>query len=105
MKYIQNKDFNDINSYCKSRCKKIINEHCKTTIQYYRGMYKGYMYGITITTHFINAKVKITHSKLYYIIKEEKNKIQLKYIKDRDVQKGLIESLYDLMNFLSNQKG
>ena len=101
MGYLQINDLNDINSYCKSRCKKIINEHNKTTVIYSRGQYKGYMYGITISTHFTKSKTKITHIKLYKIIKDEKNRIQYLYIKDIDFQKGLIDSLYDLMNYVS----
>ena len=99
MMYLTVNDLNDINSYCKSRCKKIINEHNKTTVFYNRGLYKGYIYGITISTHF--TKTKITHMKLYKIIKDEKNRIQYMYIKDIDFQKGLIDSLYDLMNYIS----
>ena len=94
-------DLSDINSYCKSRCKKIINEHNRTTVSYCRGQYKAYMYGITITMHFIKSKTKITHIKLYKIIKDEKNRMQYMYIKDIDFQKGLIDSLYDLMNYVS----
>lgn len=104
MGYLQQKDFKDIIDYCKSRCKKIINEHNKSTVIYYRGMYKGYMYGISITTHILKSKTKITNVKLYKIIKDEKNKIQFQYIEDKDLQKGLIDSLYDLMNFVSTQK-
>ena len=76
----------------------------KSTVSYYRGMYKGYMYGISITTHFTKNKIKITHIKLYKILKDEKNKIQHKYINNIDFQKGLLDSLYDLMNFVSTQK-
>lgn len=101
MGYLQINDLNDINSYCKSRCKKIINEHNKTTLNYSRGQYKGYMYGISISVHFSKTNTKITHIELYKIIKEEKNKMQYMYIKDFDFQKGLIDSLYDLMNYVS----
>ncbi|MEA2072739.1 MAG: hypothetical protein U9O86_04080 [Campylobacterota bacterium] len=62
------------------------------------------MYGVSITTHFTKSKLKTTHIKLYKIIKDEKNKIQYKYIKDIDFQKGIVDSLYDLMNFVSTQE-
>ena len=101
MGYLLINDLNDINSYCKSRCKKIINEYNKTTVSYYRGQYKGYMYGISITIYFSKSKTKITNIKLYKLIKDEKNKMQYMYIKDIDFQKGLIDSLYDLMNYVS----
>jgi len=102
MGYLLHKDFNDITDYCKSRCKKIINEHNKTTLKYSRGQYKGYMYGISITTHLNKNKIKTTNIKLYKIIKDEKNRIQHQYIKDIDCQKGIVDSLYDLMNYISS---
>lgn len=102
MGYLLYKDFNDINDYCKSRCKKIINEHNKSTLNYARGQYKGYMYGISITSYLNKNKNRITNIKLYKIIKDEKNNVQHQYIQDRDYQKGIIDSLYDLMNFVSS---
>ena len=102
MRYLLLHDLNDINSYCKSRCKKIINEHDKTTLKYSRGQYKGYMYGISLSAHFSKLKVKITQAKLYKIMKDEKNKIQYKYVKDTELKKGLMDSLYDLMNYISS---
>jgi len=103
MGYILTTDLNDIIDYCKSRCKATILNHNKSNIKYYRGMYKGYMYGISISKYFKTTKTKLTHAKLYHVIKEEKNKIQFTYIKDADIQKGLLESLYDLMNYVSKQ--
>ena len=104
MKYLDTRDLTDISNYCKSRCNKAINEHNKNNIKYYKGKYKGYMYGVTIVNHLTKNKIKITDTKLYQTIKEEKLTIQNKYIKDSDLKKGLIDSLYELMNYVSTQQ-
>ena len=101
MGYIQTKDLTDISNYCKSRCKKIINEHSKNNIKYYRGQYKGYMYGITVISYISKNKTRLNFSQLYRIIKDEKLNITSKHIKDRDYQSGIVDALYDLMNYLS----
>lgn len=104
MKYLETKDINDIENYCKSRCKKIINEYNKSSITYHRGLYKGYMFGISIVRHISNEKRKTTDTRLYKLFKDEKLRIQSTYIKDGDLNRGLLDSLYDLMNYASSLK-
>lgn len=100
-RYLQFYELEDLNSYCKSRCQKIIQEHTIPKVNYYRGQYKGYTYGIKVSSNIKNKKLYITHRKLYIIFKDAKHDILAKYLSDPEFKKGLLNSLYDLMNYVS----
>lgn len=103
MKNIQIHELRDINDYSKSRCKKIIQEYSLININYYRGQYKGYIYIIKLVNTIISKNYRMKHYELYNIIKNQKNLVLRKYHPKNDYKNGVIDALYDILNYTSSQ--
>lgn len=100
-KILQIYEIKEIRDYCKNRCQKAIKEHTNDNIDYHRGLYRGYMYGISITQYYIKKNERLSSSLLYKTIKEQKQQLIYKFISKEQYKKGIIDALYDLMNFVS----
>lgn len=100
-KYLQIYEIKEIGDYCKNRCQKVIREYTNDNIEYNRGLYKGYMYGVSITQFFIKKNERVNSRVLYNTIKEQKQLMLYKFISQEQYKKGIIDALYDLMNYVS----
>lgn len=94
-------ELKDFINYSKNRCTKIVSEHTNDNIYYYRGLYKGYIYIIKLINHLLTNRINIKRIELYNIIKLQKNNIVGKYHKEQNYIKGITNSLYDCLNYIS----
>lgn len=86
--------------YCQSRCRNIIEHKKEDKLDYNRGLYAGYLYGSKVCFQFLQKKIKISKVDLYNFIKEYKNKKYAQYHPSKEYKRGLLDSLYDQMNFI-----
>lgn len=101
MFYVSEATLKDLNNYCKNRCQNIILDIDSTKIYYYRGRYKGYMYIIKLTHYLLLKNIKLRPNELYAFIKLQKNQIFNNYHKEQSFIQGILDSLYDCMNYIS----
>ena len=101
--YLETYEIKDIKSYCQNRCIKIVNEKLnqKEQLQYHRGNYKGYLYGIKVCNNLLNQNIKLKKYELYNHLKEQKIKSMYNCKIRGGFSTGLIDCFYDLMNYIS----
>ena len=101
MRNLKKDDLNDIESYCKSRCSKIVCEYKNEHIHYYRGLYKGYLFTNKLARYFKMHNKEIPFYLIYNLIKEKKRKIQYEYHPNSGYIAGIVEAMYDVQNYLN----
>lgn len=101
MIYIQQHILKDIENYSSFRCRKIIEEYNTNKIYYYRGQYKGYIYIVKMIKSLIAHNSRLKRFELYNHIKSQKNIVLSKYHPQNDFKSGIVDSLYDIMNYIS----
>lgn len=101
MIYLTNKILIDFSNYSKNRCQNILFNLNRNDIYYARGQYKGYIYISKIIHFIIQNRIKIKHKELYNFIKIQKNNLLGKYHKEKMYIQGILDSLYDCLNYLS----
>lgn len=100
--YLETYEIKDIKSYCQNRCIKIVNEKLnqKEQLQYHRGNYKGYLYGIKVCNNLLNQNIKLKKYELYHL-KEQKRRSLYNCNITGGFSSGLKDSFYDLLNYIS----
>lgn len=92
----------DLNHYCKHRCQHIIFNLHSEDVYYYKGQYKGYLYVIKLTSFMQKYKLQPEPKELYHLIKLQKNSMLGKYHKEPLYIKGILNALYDCLNYISH---
>lgn len=101
MYYLSLTQIKDLNDYCKNRCQNILLNKDSDNIYYCRGQYKGYIYIIKLTHQLMAKNIKFKREELYNYIKVQKNNLLGKYHKEPSYIKGILDSFYDCLNFIS----
>jgi hypothetical protein len=94
-KYLQNHHLTQISDYCKKRCIDIVIKHHnenELNIQYYRGLYSGYIYIKKLCRLIRVCKKSISNKELYEHLKYKKIYC--------DNHKGIITAFHDIRNLL-----
>ena len=102
-KYLETYEIKDIKNYCQNRCIKIVNENLnnKEHLQYFRGKYKGYLYGIKICNKILKENISLKRYELYNHLKEQKRKSLYNCNIKGGFATGLEDFFYDPMNYIS----
>ena len=102
-KYLESHEIKDIKNYCQNRCIKIVNEKIdkEENLPYYRGVYKGYLYMIRISNHILKKSITLKRYELYNHLKNELRKVKYDCMIPGPLGRGIIDSFYDLMNYIS----
>lgn len=95
-KNIESYHLANFSEYCKNHCVDIVIkqkdvESC--SLDYYRGLYAGYLYGRKIANFLKKRKKRILNYELYNHFKNQKNW--------NSKSRGEKEALYDIMNYIS----
>lgn len=91
-KYLENYHLTNLHNYCRNKCIDIVIKYHNADnekINYYRGLYAGYLYGKKISNFLKKRKIRLTNKDLYYIFKYQKI-----------FNNGTKDSFYDIMNFI-----
>lgn len=91
-KYLESYHLTNLHNYCRTKCIHIvINHHNESNdkIEYYRGLYAGYLYGKKVSNFIKKRIIRLTNRDLYYIFKYQ-----------RILNNGTKNSFYDIMNFI-----
>ena len=100
--YLKSYEVKEIKTYCQNKCKSIVinNSEDEESIDYYRGLYIGYLYGIKICNSILNSPTSFKRHEIYSHLKIQKNRVMFDY-QLRDVKSsGMKDALYDLLNFI-----
>ena len=73
----------------------------KEHLQYFRGKYKGYLYGIKICNKMLKENISLKRYELYNQLKEQKRKAAYNCNIKGGFAKGLEDFFYDPMNYIS----
>ena len=103
-RYYQSYEIKDIKEYCQNRCIKIVNEHLdnKEHLPYFRGSYKGYLYMIKVCNKLLQKNMNLKRYELYNHLKTQLRKAKYNCNVPGEFSSGLVNSLYDLMNYVSD---
>lgn len=91
-KYLESYHLTNLHNYCRSKCIDIVIKHHNEDsekINYYRGLYAGYLYCKQVSNYLKKRKMRITNKELYYIFKYQ-----------RILNNGTKDSFYDIMNYI-----
>lgn len=102
-KFLESYDIKDIKDYCQNRCIKIVNEHLdnREHLPYFRGNYKGYLYMIKVCNKLLKQNIILKRYEMYNHIKLQQHKAKYDCTIEGGFGRGLIDSFYDLMNYVS----
>ena len=100
MRYLYKNHFDELEGYCISRCKKVVNEHSQVHIWYYRGQYKGYSYVLKVIR--TNKQPKVPFHIVYNMLKRARAEVEGKYHHKREYVGGISDSIYDCMYYLNS---
>ncbi|MGA1931524.1 hypothetical protein ACH5BF_02190 [Arcobacter sp. YIC-464] len=102
MKYLEIYEIKDFQNYCRNRCTKIVKEYDNEKLYYYRGLYKGYLYGINVCNHLIKINKKISKRDLYFHFKEQNKKPLYTYDSRKGFTRGMTNAIYDMLNYIGS---
>lgn len=103
-KFLETYDIKDVREYCQNRCIKIVSEHLnykKEHLPYFRGNYKGYLYGIKICNALLKQRIIIKRYQFYNHLKLQQQRARYNCTIEGGFNRGLTNSFYDLMNYVS----
>lgn len=101
MQYLTSSQLKDLNNYCKNRCQNIILNLNNKKLYYHRGQYKGYTYILKLSSNLLSKNIRMKPQELYNYIKIQKNNLLGKYHKESSYIQGMLDSLYDCLNYIS----
>ena len=96
-KYLETYNLTDLEEYCSKKCINIVVKHHnenKENINYYRGLYAGYMYAKKLSRKIKKLhNFTITNIELYNHFKYTKN--------FKSNNNGMDAAFYDILNYIS----
>ncbi len=103
-RYLETFQVKEIREYCQNRCIKIVNEHLenKAHLAYFRGKYKTYLYMIKVCNTLLKKNIQLKRYELYNHLKTQQYKVKYDCTIPNGFGKGMIDSFYDLLNFISD---
>jgi len=105
MKSLETHHLKKIKTFCQDHCQSILIEKSKKDIEYSRGLYKGFIYGIKSMNYLLSqTNIHIKKADLYIHFKEQQQIIQCAKFKEGNFNAGVKDSIYKIMNLVSTQE-